>query len=556
MSFLSLYRKYRPQKFNDLVGQEHVVQTLVNALKNNRIAHAYLFAGPRGTGKTSTAKVFAMALNCQDDESIEPCGSCLNCDNIQKGQSIDVIEIDAASNRGIDEIRELREKVKFYPGEGKYKVYIIDEVHMLTRGAFNALLKTLEEPPESVVFILATTEPHKVISTILSRCQRFDFSLLSAGDIQERLEYICSREKVEYDKESLINLAHNANGGLRDAISLLDQAISYTNGQLTAAQIQKMLGKVHREVLSEFLQFIKNHDSAGALKMLSQLIDEGLSVARFINDLTEYCRQLLLIKECGIDAGIIEFSEEVLISMQQESKLFASRRLLQFIDVLAGIDGKIKYSSNSRQILELGIIKMASHKDDTETLQGLKNKIYELEEKLNNMQGNSTIKSNNKEYKGKKSVNEQVNTKNQTNQTNNDKTDVEDNKNEDKDKLSIDRVRKKWPDVLRELKKKDITAHALLIEGKIVAAENNMLSIEFPADKDFHKKNAEQKSDLINKAFNQILKNPCRLQFRLAGGVKSKKKVKTDRKEKDIADKIARIFGGQVIEVDQKVLEN
>ena len=551
MSFLSLYRKYRPQKFNDLVGQEHVVQTLVNALKNNRIAHAYLFAGPRGTGKTSTAKVFAMALNCQDDESIEPCGSCITCDNIQKGQSIDVIEIDAASNRGIDEIRELREKVKFYPGEGKYKVYIIDEVHMLTRGAFNALLKTLEEPPENVVFILATTEPHKVISTILSRCQRFDFSLLSAGDIQERLEYICSREEVEYDKEALINLAHNANGGLRDAISLLDQAISYTDGQLTDIQIQKMLGKVQREVLGEFLQFSKNNESAGALKMLNQLIDEGLSVVRFINDLTEYCRQLLLIKECGIDAGIIEFSEEVLISMQRESKLFASSRLLKFIDILAGIDGEIKYSSHSRQILELGIIKMSSHKKDTESLQGLKNKIYELEEKLNNMQGNSAIKSDNKEYKEKKLVNQQVNSKTQNND---DKTVVKDIKNEDE--LSIDQVRKKWPDILRELKKKDITAHALLIEGKTVAVENNMVNIEFPADKDFHKKNAEQKSDLINRAFSQILNSPCQLQFSLAGGVTSKKKVKTDRKEKDIAGKIARIFDGQIIEVDQKVLEN
>jgi len=551
MSFLSLYRKYRPQKFNDLVGQEHVVQTLVNALKNNRIAHAYLFAGPRGTGKTSTAKVFAMALNCQDDESIEPCGSCITCDNIQKGQSIDVIEIDAASNRGIDEIRELREKVKFYPGEGKYKVYIIDEVHMLTRGAFNALLKTLEEPPENVVFILATTEPHKVISTILSRCQRFDFSLLSAGDIQERLEYICSREEVEYDKEALINLAHNANGGLRDAISLLDQAISYTDGQLTDIQIQKMLGKVQREVLGEFLQFSKNNESAGALKMLNQLIDEGLSVVRFINDLTEYCRQLLLIKECGIDAGIIEFSEEVLISMQRESKLFASSRLLKFIDILAGIDGEIKYSSHSRQILELGIIKMSSHKKDTESLQGLKNKIYELEEKLNNMQGNSAIKSDNKEYKEKKLVNQQVNSKTQNND---DKTVVKDIKNEDE--LSIDQVRKKWPDILRELKKKDITAHALLIEGKTVAVENSMVNIEFPADKDFHKKNAEQKSDLINRAFSQILNSPCQLQFSLAGGVTSKKKVKTDRKEKDIAGKIARIFDGQIIEVDQKVLEN
>src|SRR6056297_3453081 len=203
MSFLSLYRKYRPENFNDLIGQDQVKQTLKNALKNDRIVHAYLFAGPRGTGKTSTAKVFAKALNCEDKSSIEPCTECSNCKKIEKGQAIDVIEIDAASNRGIDEIRELREKVKFYPGEGNYKVYIIDEDHMLTKGAFNALLKTLEEPPDNVVFILATTEPHQVITTILSRCQRFDFSLLSVSEIVERLTYICENEDVSYEEDAL-----------------------------------------------------------------------------------------------------------------------------------------------------------------------------------------------------------------------------------------------------------------------------------------------------------------------------------------------------------------
>src|SRR6056297_2588044 len=212
MSFVTLYRKYRPKNFADLVGQKQVVQTLVNALKNERIAHAYLFAGPRGTGKTSTAKVFAMALNCKDDSDIEPCGKCVPCSNIQNGQSIDVIEIDAASNRGIDEIRELREKVKFYPGESKYKVYIIDEVHMLTTGAFNALLKTLEEPPDNVIFILATTEPHKVIPTIMSRCQRFDFSLISEREIENHLEYICGEENLEYEKAALNLIARSSQG--------------------------------------------------------------------------------------------------------------------------------------------------------------------------------------------------------------------------------------------------------------------------------------------------------------------------------------------------------
>ncbi len=562
MSFVTLYRKYRPQKFDDLVGQKQIVKTLINALKNDRIAHAYLFSGPRGTGKTSTAKVFAMALNCQDSSDIEPCGRCIPCNNIQKGQSIDVIEIDAASNRGIDEIRELREKVKFYPGEGQYKVYIIDEVHMLTRGAFNALLKTLEEPPENVVFILATTEPHKVISTILSRCQRFDFSLLSVTDIQKRLEYICHQEEVEYDKEALISLAHAANGGLRDAISLLDQAISYSDGKLTVVKVQKMLGKIDRELLNRILSFIREYDTAGVLKKVNEIIDEGISVARFVDDLTEHCRQLLLIKECGINAGIIELPEEVLKLMQKESKLFTSERLINFINILTGINRDIKFSNNPRQIMELGIIKMASEESGTESWQLLKDKVKKLEEKLNDIEINGQIKDGKEDIETNKVIdkaNKKRDSKSKAEyQEQKSKSEKKKNTSDtgDEVELCIDLLRKKWPEILREVKKEDITTHALLIEGKTVAVDDDLVVIEFPSDKDFHKKNAEQKSGLINKIFNRVLDIPCQLQFDLAGGGKSKKKIEGNKKQDDIVDKIAGIFEGQVIEVDQEILEN
>ncbi|MGM0414874.1 MAG: DNA polymerase III subunit gamma/tau, partial [Bacillota bacterium] len=262
MAFLSLYRKYRPKQFSDLVGQEQVVQTLKNSIKFERISHAYLFAGPRGTGKTSTAKVYARALNCLEDDGIEPCGHCENCKRIDNEQSMDLIEIDAASNRGIEAIRELREKVKFYPGEGRYKIYIIDEVHMLTNQAFNALLKTLEEPPEKVIFILATTEPHKVIPTILSRCQRFDFSLLTQQEIAGRLEYICQEEDIEYEKEALNLIAYSSSGGMRDAISLLDQAISYSGKNISLDQIEEMLGRVKVKTLSRFVNYLAENDTA------------------------------------------------------------------------------------------------------------------------------------------------------------------------------------------------------------------------------------------------------------------------------------------------------
>src|SRR6056297_1376694 len=307
MPSLSFYRKYRPQKFNEIIGQPAVTKTLLNAIENDRISHAYLFAGPRGTGKTSTAKVLAMAVNCQNDESHEPCGHCESCQRISLGNSIDVIEIDAASNRGIDEIRELREKVKFYPGESKYKVYIIDEVHMLTRGAFNALLKTLEEPPDNVIFILATTEPHKVISTILSRCQRFDFSLLSVSNIVKRLEDICEKEKVDYEDDALNLIAHSSNGGMRDAISILDQAISFTNGDITAHKLRDMLGKIEKGVLRDYVKYVADNNTSDALELINNLIEKGKGVSRFVNDLIEHIRQLLLIRECGINNDLIEF---------------------------------------------------------------------------------------------------------------------------------------------------------------------------------------------------------------------------------------------------------
>ncbi|HLV08808.1 MAG TPA: DNA polymerase III subunit gamma/tau, partial [Halanaerobiales bacterium] len=382
MAFLSLYRKYRPLGFDDLVGQEHVVRTLKNAIKKNRISHAYLFAGPRGTGKTSTAKVFARALNCIDGPTITPCGECKICKNIQSGRSMDVIEIDAASNRGVDEIRELREKVKFYPGEGNYKVYIIDEVHMLTRGAFNALLKTLEEPPESVVFILATTEPHKVIETILSRCQRFDFSLLTKSEIEKRLGFICQKEGVQYSTEAVQIIAESANGGMRDAISILDQAISYTDAELSADKLQKMLGKVDKRVLIEFSGHIINNRTPEALEMFNELINRGNGISIFINDLTEYFRQLLLIKECGKESGLVNYSQELLEEFEKESKKVKTSRLIKCLEILTGAGKDLKYTDKPRMVVELGLIRMTSSSPEE-----LTERVSRLEEILTDNKG-------------------------------------------------------------------------------------------------------------------------------------------------------------------------
>src|SRR6056297_1632097 len=385
MPSLSLYRKYRPQKFNEIIGQPAVTRTLLNAIENDRISHAYLFAGPRGTGKTSTAKVLAMAVNCQDEDSIEPCGKCASCKRIKSGNSIDVIEIDAASNRGIDEIRELREKVKFYPGESKYKVYIIDEVHMLTTGAFNALLKTLEEPPENVIFVLATTEPHKVIPTIMSRCQRFDFSLISEKEIENHLEYICNEEGLEYEVAALNLIARSSQGGLRDALSILDQAVSYTGENIKTEVIEEMLGKTSGQELRQLMVNLKENDTKKAISLINDILNEGKDVDRLIEDLKEYCNQLLLIKECGIKTNLVKLPKERLTEMENLAAKFSLNHLTKIVDVLNEIKNEISLGGNSRINLEVGIFKLADKIQETDLaheVEDLKAKIRDLEQKI------------------------------------------------------------------------------------------------------------------------------------------------------------------------------
>ncbi|HNS26120.1 MAG TPA: DNA polymerase III subunit gamma/tau, partial [Methanobacteriaceae archaeon] len=283
--YQSIYRKWRPQSFEDIVGQNHITQTLKNAIKMNRIAHAYLFSGPRGVGKTTTARIFAKALNCEKGPTETPCGQCSRCIRISQGQSLDVLEIDGASNRGIEEIRELRSKIGFAPAEGKYKIYIIDEVHMLTDPAFNALLKTLEEPPSQVLFIFATTAPYKVPNTILSRCQSFNFRRISIEEMVEKLKKITDEEKINIDSSSLRLIAESATGSMRDAESILDQVIAYSENKVTAQEVRDILGLLPHEIFYQFFDNIINHNTETALKLINKLVKEGVELNKFVQDL-------------------------------------------------------------------------------------------------------------------------------------------------------------------------------------------------------------------------------------------------------------------------------
>lgn len=294
MAYVALYRRWRPESFADLVGQEHISRTLSRAVTSGQTSHAYLFTGPRGTGKTSTAKILARALNCAEGPTLTPCGVCDSCRSISDGSSMDVFEIDAASNRGIDEIRDLRESVKFAPTEGHYKIYIIDEVHMLTTEAFNALLKTLEEPPERVIFILATTEPHKVPATIQSRCQRYDFHRITVTEIRDRLLYVCKESDIAAEEDALDIIAAQADGGMRDALSILDQCMALAEGTLTAERVQEALGLVGRAWIRRMAGEIAARDAAALIAQLSELLQSGRELKQVLAELAQYFRQLMI----------------------------------------------------------------------------------------------------------------------------------------------------------------------------------------------------------------------------------------------------------------------
>ncbi|WP_226671534.1 DNA polymerase III subunit gamma/tau [Metabacillus litoralis] len=389
MGYQALYRVFRPQVFHDVVGQEHITKTLQNALLQNKFSHAYLFSGPRGTGKTSAAKIFAKAVNCEKSPVAEPCNECAACKGITNGSISDVIEIDAASNNGVDEIRDIRDKVKYAPSSVEYKVYIVDEVHMLSIGAFNALLKTLEEPPRHVIFILATTEPHKIPLTIISRCQRFDFRRITASAIVGRMKEIVHNQGIVVEETALDVIARAADGGMRDALSLLDQAISYSNEQVTLDEALLITGSVSQGFIGKIAEAINEKDVTTALQSLDQLMYQGKDPSRFIEDFIYYYRDMLLYQTAPTLEDVLE---RVSVDEQfiQLSKEIPSHAIYETIETLSKSQQEMKWTNHPRIFLEVAIVKLcqqanATSQYDQEGYQSLLEKITTLQSELNSI---------------------------------------------------------------------------------------------------------------------------------------------------------------------------
>ena len=388
MSYTALYRKWRPTSFEEVRGQDHIVKTLKNQINSGRIGHAYLFCGTRGTGKTSIAKIFARAVNCEHPVDGSPCGECSMCRQIAEGASLNVVEIDAASNNGVENIRDIREQVQYPPTDGRYRVYIIDEVHMLSIGAFNALLKTLEEPPSYVIFILATTEIHKIPITILSRCQRYDFKRISIDTIAGRLAELTQAEQIDVDDRALRYVARAADGSMRDALSLLDQCVAFHFGEkLTYDNVLEVLGAVDNRVFGKLFQAVLASDTKACIREIEEMIIQGRDLSQLVNDFVWYMRNLLIAKTTDEPGDMLDMSEENLAVLKEEAAGVDTETLMRYIRIFSELSGQLRYASQKRILVEIAFIKLTTPSME-QNLDSILQRITLLEQKMQEMPDN------------------------------------------------------------------------------------------------------------------------------------------------------------------------
>lgn len=488
----ALYREYRPQKFSDVVGQEHIIRTLKNEIMSGNIAHAYMFSGTRGTGKTTAAKIFARAVNCLNPQNGEPCNECESCKAILNDSTVDIFEIDAASNNSVDDVREIRESVKYTPANSKYKVYIIDEAHMLSKGASNALLKTIEEPPEYVVFIFATTEPNKMIPTVLSRCQRFDFKRITVEEMKDRMRYICSKEGVEAEEDALSVIARNSQGALRDALSILDRCILFGDTHLKYYDVVEILGIVNIDEIFGLADDIITHNVAAALKKIDSFISSGKDIEILSSELLEHMRSLMICLAAGDSAKeIISVSDDEFERMKKSIANTDIDNIIRIINILSEIQNNLKYATDKRTIFEVGIIKTIKPTYDT-SKEALEERVKYLEKVIES--GKITVSSRRADSidEGTDEANDELEEDSKPKKTKVSQSKSSSKKSKKYEEMKSDdlkKIERLWDKILDKMKQdRKMPVRAMLLEKKNLKEHNGVLYIIFDEKFAFAKK--------------------------------------------------------------------
>ena len=540
MSYQVLSLKLRPQRFDEVVGQTHVTRTLQNAIGLDRVAHGYIFSGPRGVGKTTTARILAKVLNCKNPKDNNPCGTCVNCTEITQGSNLDVQELDGASNRGIDEMRDLREAVKYPPNNSKYRIYIIDEVHMLTREAFNALLKTLEEPPPHVIFIMATTDAHKVPATILSRTQRFDFKHISINDISEYLKQILESENIKYDTDGIRLIAQKADGSLRDSLSLLDQTIAYASDALDVETIRDVLGIIKENVFLNIIQTIEKRDHKEVIHQLSQLIDAGYAISDFISGFNEFLRNCM-IQKTG-ESAKLNLSENSLNWLQTGCR-FSTADFLRMLDLSLQFESKLRFLQQPQISLEALFIKLSmmdASVDIASILSGEVPKTISVKKPESQKPSITTEKTDSPQPTENNPVTEKLTTPTPPV--------VSEPVPQQVRNLTLEDFNNSWTEIIEGLEEKNSKIAHFLEEAKLSSFDGKQLLIELVNGHRFHLKTLEKDAEQIASVINDKLNQKIRIKFHIQENNEEKpEKKKPESAEHPLFMKVLETFEGEII---------